>query len=534
MTMPSSLPANWTTGQTFPASSENSVESAVNWLMYLELNDNFGGDSNGAPSAAASGQSYSAAQTTSGAALSVASGLLSNPNSASSTGWINCTLGGSVVYLEADFAFGGSGTTNNQTLILGSSSATLTGTISTITTSPCYVVFGNSGYSVYYWSSSTQTQIGSTINYVSAQGTNSQHVEVAIDAVNNYVWVRGPDGLVNAFTNSNITGTNSHAVLGAAHTASTDHPVNISRWASSSQLLTNQTPFHYRAQALKQQSMAGSATPTGGAGAEWDSNLNLSANNFLGQANSTATAAGTTTLTIASDLIQVFTGTTTQTVALPTTSVPAGVQYLVVNQSTGAVTVQSSGANTVVVMGAGSSAVFTAAVATPTTAANWNCQYGGLSVVSGKVLTVNNSLFLSGTDGTTMTFPGTTDTVVTLTATQTQTNKRITPRIGTTTSSATPSINTDNYDQFNITALAAAITSMTSGLSGTPTDGQKLLIRILDNGTARAITWGASFGSSGVATLLATTVINKTHLSGFIWDANKSLWVCVAVDTAGY
>lgn len=107
-------------------------------------------------------------------------------------------------------------------------------------------------------------------------------------------------------------------------------------------------------------------------------------------------------------------------------------------------------------------------------------------------------------------------------------------RINSTTSSATPAINVDTTDQFNITALAAAITSMTSGLTGTPRDGQHLMIRIKDNGTARAITWGTSFVSSGVATLLATTVVSKTHLIGLIYDSTAAKWVCVAVDATGY
>jgi hypothetical protein len=110
----------------------------------------------------------------------------------------------------------------------------------------------------------------------------------------------------------------------------------------------------------------------------------------------------------------------------------------------------------------------------------------------------------------------------------------ITPRVNTVTSSATPAINTDTTDLFTITALAAAITSMTSSLTGTPVEGQKLLIRIKDNGTARAITWGTSFVSSGVATLLATTVISKTHLIGFVYDAVAAKFVCVAIDAAGY
>lgn len=116
----------------------------------------------------------------------------------------------------------------------------------------------------------------------------------------------------------------------------------------------------------------------------------------------------------------------------------------------------------------------------------------------------------------------------------TLTNHRITKRIGSTTSSGTPTINTDNVDQYNLTAQAAAITSFTTNLSGTPTDGQPLMIQIKDNGTARAITWGASFIASGVAALLTTTVISKTHRSFFVYDATAAKWVCMAVDATGY
>jgi len=94
-------------------------------------------------------------------------------------------------------------------------------------------------------------------------------------------------------------------------------------------------------------------------------------------------------------------------------------------------------------------------------------------------------------------------------------------------SHATPTINTDTTDIFTITALAAAITSMTTNLSGTPVNGQKLIIRIKDDGTARAITWGASFASRG-ATLPTTTVLSKTQYSGFIYNSTASTWDLVA------
>jgi len=118
-------------------------------------------------------------------------------------------------------------------------------------------------------------------------------------------------------------------------------------------------------------------------------------------------------------------------------------------------------------------------------------------------------------------------TIVGTTDTQTLTNKTVTPRITTITSSATPTINTDNCDAVTITAQAEAITSFTTNLSGTPVNFQKLLIRIKDNGTARAIAWGASFEAKGVA-LPTTTVISKVLTVGFIYDTVTSKWGCVA------
>ena len=61
-----------------------------------------------------------------------------------------------------------------------------------------------------------------------------------------------------------------------------------------------------------------SATPAASAVAAWDASKNFSANALLPAQSSTVTAAATTTLTIASAQTQIFTGTSTQTVALPT------------------------------------------------------------------------------------------------------------------------------------------------------------------------------------------------------------------------
>lgn len=117
--------------------------------------------------------------------------------------------------------------------------------------------------------------------------------------------------------------------------------------------------------------------------------------------------------------------------------------------------------------------------------------------------------------------------IVRQTKTQTITNKTIQKRILVVTQSATPATNIDNGDIVKITGIAQAITSMTSGLSGTPYDGQMILWQLTDNGTARAITWGASFASTTNFTLPTTTVISTMLRVLTQWNAVTSKHECI-------
>lgn len=163
-------------------------------------------------------------------------------------------------------------------------------------------------------------------------------------------------------------------------------------------------------------------------------------------------------------------------------------------------------------------------------------QYGGTGVNnSGKTITLGGNLITSGAFATTLTATATTSvtlpttgTLATLAGTETFTNKRITRRLVSTTQSATPTINTDNTDIAEILNLAQAVTSFTTNLSGTPVNGDMLIIRITDNGTARALSFGASFETSTVA-LPTTTVISTPLDIGLRWNAATSKWRCVAV-----
>jgi hypothetical protein len=102
-----------------------------------------------------------------------------------------------------------------------------------------------------------------------------------------------------------------------------------------------------------------------------------------------------------------------------------------------------------------------------------------------------------------------------------------TPRVQSVTSSAsvTP---TNLNDLVKITAQAAALTLVNP--SGTWDEGQSLMIRIKDNGTARAITFGTNYRAIGV-TLPTTTTISKTTYIGIIYNATDSKWDVIGVTT---
>lgn len=105
---------------------------------------------------------------------------------------------------------------------------------------------------------------------------------------------------------------------------------------------------------------------------------------------------------------------------------------------------------------------------------------------------------------------------------------RINPRVFTTTTTASLTPDVQSYDQYNITA-------QTGGLAiqapiGTPVDGTKLLLRILDNGGAASLSWNAIYRAFGTA-LPATTTPTKTTYFGCIYNAHNLTWDVVAATT---
>jgi hypothetical protein len=124
-------------------------------------------------------------------------------------------------------------------------------------------------------------------------------------------------------------------------------------------------------------------------------------------------------------------------------------------------------------------------------------------------------------------------TIVGTSDTQTLTNKTLTPRVNSQTTTASPwAWDSTSYDVQAFTALANALTINAD--AGTPVDGQRTILRFKDSGSGRALTWttGSSkaFRAVGI-TLPTTTTANKTTYVGCIYNAADSRWDAVATVT---
>ena len=249
-----------------------------------------------------------------------------------------------------------------------------------------------------------------------------------------------------------------------------------------------------------------------------------SGSGFNGSANNTNTT--TVTKINGTSLAGLATGILKNTTTTGVPSIAVAADFPTLNQNTtGSAATLTTGRTVQTNLASTSSATFDgSANITPGVTGTLPVGNGGTgaTTLTGLVKGNGTSAFSAATAGTDYLAP--TSTIQT----------RINPRTNTVTSSATPSINTDTTDEFTITALAVAITSMTTNLTGTPVNGQELMIRFKDNGSAQTISWGTSFTSSGVATLLATTVASKTHYVKLRYDSTAAKWVCMAVDAVGY
>ena len=318
-----------------------------------------------------------------------------------------------------------------------------------------------------------------TVTYISANGTLGT---TAGDLAVSYV-TTGATGAVGATGVSGATGAVGPTGVSGATGAAGTNGTNGTNGAVGATGVSGATGSAGTNGAVGATGVSGATGPVGPTGV---SGATGAAGSFAGTVRNTSSLPATA----AANELTVLTGSTASgTLSLPGT--PAGGTYnSVLNNSTKTVTIAPSGSDSIVILG-NSSANITI--------------YPGQTYDMVYVTSTTTWYIVNGAQG------------------------RLAQRVGSTTSSATPTINTDLVDTYRITAQAAAITSFTTNLTGTPSHGDNLVLEITDNATPQTIAWGTSFEAGGAAALPTTTVASTLLVVGFKYNSATSKWRCVAV-----
>lgn len=154
-------------------------------------------------------------------------------------GYATAQLGATGTYIEADWNFGSTGTTNSGQLALCLFASPLPPGFLGSTSppdSPAHVVFLNDHFEYGVWQNDALTIIAN-VPYGRTFTTETQHVAVYVRKDLGKAWVLGPTGTVyGPFSHSQISNVNAPYVTAEQFygNANTDKRVEIQQWGASS------------------------------------------------------------------------------------------------------------------------------------------------------------------------------------------------------------------------------------------------------------------------------------------------------------
>jgi hypothetical protein len=223
---------------------------------------------------------------------------------------------------------------------------------------------------------------------------------------------------------------------------------------------------------------------------------------------STATGGTTTTLTSSSSANQFFTGSTTQTVKLPSTAtLTVGQEYIITNNSTGNLTVQTSAAGAITTQLAGTQITYTVA---STGAETWVYEVTGFNAVTGTgaVVLATSPTLVTPTLGV-----ATATSINKVAFTAPATGSTLTIADGKTLT-ASNTLTFTGTDSSSVAFGSGGTVLYNGGALGTPSSAT------LTNATGLPISTGVSGLATGIATFLATPT--SANLASAITDETGS------------
>jgi len=250
----------------------------------------------------------------------------------------------------------------------------------------------------------------------------------------------------------------------------------------------------------------------------------------IGGYATTVTAVGTTTLIVSSHCQQFFTGITTQIVVMPVVStLTLGRNWQIINNSTDLITVNSSGGNAIVIVAGGTSAILTCILLSGTDAASWSVSYQGISIVTGKKLTVNKIItFDSADDTSVITLPTGSKTLVATDGTTAKTTNLVGGN-NTTLLGSIPY--QSNVDETTLLPPNTAAVKNFFNQTGTGGNGAVPSWNVIDAIDVPTLNQNTS-GNAGTATKLAAT----KNINGVAFDGSADIilpsitWSIVTAD----
>lgn len=106
---------------------------------------------------------------------------------------------------------------------------------------------------------------------------------------------------------------------------------------------------------------------------------------------------------------------------------------------------------------------------------------------------------------------------------------RLIPRVLSQASQSTLTPNIDTKQQYVITAQASSL--FIDNPTGTPNDGDTMMIFLKDNGTTKAVTYGTKYVNITGLDKIDNTVAGKWHTIGFRYNLALDKWHMVSIAT---